>query len=129
MAIFAAFFLAASLLCKEIWSADLAYKNGAKAVSVPAENISDEVKELLFDLTVIYIYSYDISTLIADWQWSPDGAAMPAREESAVDLYIFDSPNGNRFTDEPSHVYYDESMRLRGRTSSYMQLKKPFALE
>lgn len=107
---------------------DLAYKNEKMDVHVPAETVTEDVAETNFTLPVIYIYSYDLSKLLPRWNWSPDGPAMPLREWSTVDLYVFER-DVNNLNDIPSHVYSSASMKLRGRTSSYAQAKKPFSLK
>lgn len=109
------------------WDYDINYKNEKLDIHIPNE-VSDEVADINFTLPVLYVYSYDMDKLMPYWEWSADGPVMPLREESSVDLYVFDR-DANSLEDIPSHVYYDEMMKLRGRTSSYMQDKKPFSLE
>ena len=106
---------------------DLGYKNLGLNVTIPSR-IDDDVQETVFRLPVIYLHSYEIEKLLPLWQWTPDGPVMPLREESAVDVYVFDRAE-NRLADIPTRVYYSTSMKLRGRTSSYMQDKKPFSME
>lgn len=106
---------------------DIAYKNEKAAQQIP-NTAEEDVLQQQFTLPVLYVYSYDIEKLMPFWQWTPDGPVMPLREESSVDLYVFDGAD-NSPKNVPTHVYYDEMMKLRGRTSSYMQDKKPFSLE
>lgn len=116
-----------SFAVPDFWNKDISYKNEKLDIHIPNE-IEEDVLEKEFTLPVLYIYSYDRDKLIPYWEWSLDGPVMPVREESSVDLYVFDR-DSNSPADIPSHVYYDEMMKLRGRTSSYMQDKKPFSLE
>ena len=106
---------------------NIGYKNDGLQVNIPGR-IDDSVAQTDFTLPVIYLYSYEIDKLMPLWQWTPDGPVMPLREESTVDVYVFDR-DVNNLTDIPTSVYYSTSMKLRGRTSSYMQDKKPFSLE
>ena len=119
--------VAFSLAVPNFWQYDINYKNEKLDVHIPNE-VDEEVSSVNFTLPVLYVYSYDKDKLIPFWQWTADGPVMPIREESSVDLYLFDR-DSNNLEDIPTHVYYDEMMKLRGRTSSYMQDKKPFSLE
>ncbi|MBQ9845549.1 MAG: CotH kinase family protein [Oscillospiraceae bacterium] len=116
-----------SVAVPDFWNYDINYKNEKLDIHIP-NTVEEDVQQEKFTLPVIYIYSYDIDKLIPYWEWSADGPVMPLREESSVDLYVFNREE-NSPEDIPSHVYYDEMMKLRGRTSSYMQDKKPFSLE
>ena len=119
--------LAALLFVPGLLNYDLGYKNEKTPPSLP-EPVSDRVVKTEHDLPVIYLYSYEFEKLYPRWEWTADGPVMPPREESLVDVYVFD--NGTNFmTDSPTHVYYNVVMRLRGRTSSYLQSKKPFKME
>lgn len=120
-------FAAFSYVIPDFWNLDISYKNEKMDIHIP-NVVSDEVQEINFTLPVLYVYSYEKDKLIPYWQWSVDGPVMPIREESFVDLYVFDE-NLNNLENTPSHIYYNEMMKLRGRTSSYMQDKKPFSLE
>ena len=120
-------FAAFSFAVPDFWNYDINYKNEKLDIHIP-NAVSSEVADTDFTLPVLYVYSYDIDKLMPYWEWSADGPVMPLREESSVDLYVFDRGENN-VEDIPSHVYYDEMMKLRGRTSSYMQDKKPFSLE
>ena len=110
-----------------LFSFDLSYKNEKISPSLP-NPVSDRVAETEHNLPVIYLYSYRIDKLLPRWEWTPDGPVMPEREESLVDVYVFDSGT-NRLSRQPDHIYYSVYMRLRGRTSSYIQSKKPFKME
>lgn len=120
-------FAAFSLAVPDFWNFDISYKNEKLDVHIP-NTVSEDVKREKFTLPLVYIYSHDIDRLMPQWEWKADGPVMPPREESSVDLYVFDRGE-NSLEDIPNHIYYDEMMKLRGRTSSYMQEKKPFSLE
>lgn len=107
---------------------DLSFKNQQAAATLPNE-IAEDVADIRHTLPVIYIYSYDINKLLPgrDW-WYEGGPSIPPREESAADIYVFDSGD-NFLTDTPGHVYYNATIRLRGRTSSVFQEKKSFKVE
>jgi len=120
-------FAVMSFAVPDFWNFDINYKNEKLDIHIP-NTVEQDVKEQKFTLPVLYVYSYDIDRLMPYWEWSADGPVMPLREESSVDLYVF-SRDENSLDDIPNHVYYDEMMKLRGRTSSYMQDKKPFSLE
>lgn len=120
-------FAAFSFAVPDFWNFDISYKNEKLDVHIP-NTITEDVNREKFTLPLVYIYSHDIDKLMPFWEWSADGPVMPPREESSVDLYVFDRGE-NSLEDIPTHIYYDEMMKLRGRTSSYMQEKKPFSLE
>ena len=120
-------FAVITLAVPDFWNYDINYKNEKLDLHIPAE-VEQEVSDITFTLPVLYIHSYNIKRLMPYWEWSADGPVMPEREESSVDLYLFDRGENN-INDIPTHIYYDEMMKLRGRTSSYMQDKKPFSLE
>ena len=120
-------FVCFSFAVPDFWGYDISYKNEKLDIHIPNQ-VEEDVANTTFTLPILYIYSYDKDKLIPLWQWSADGPTMPLREESSVDLYLFDREENNP-GDIPSHIYYDEMMKLRGRTSSYMQDKKPFSLE
>jgi len=111
-----------------LYDYNLAYKNDKYSGYLSKEKISNDLSEEQFSLPIVYIYSYDIDNLIKEWHWSPDGPVLPEREKTLADIYVFD--NGlNNITDKATQVYYNASIKLRGRTSSYAQEKKPFSLE
>lgn len=120
-------FAAFSFAVPDFWNFDISYKNEKLDIHIP-NTVEEDVKNEKFTLPLIYVYSYDIDKLMPQWEWTADGPVMPPREESSVDLYLFDRGE-NSPEDIPTHIYYDEMMKLRGRTSSYMQEKKPFSLE
>jgi len=106
---------------------NIAYKNDRLKVPLPYE-ADKKTAEIEFTLPVIYLHSYEIEKLLPLWQWTADGPHMPLREESAVDVYVFDR-GVNHIDDVPTQVYLSTTMKLRGRTSSYLQDKKPFSME
>ncbi|MBQ3008254.1 MAG: CotH kinase family protein [Oscillospiraceae bacterium] len=119
--------LAAMVFVPDFFNADLGYKNQSVAVTLP-NRIDDNIAEMEFSLPVIYLYSHEIDKLLPNWVWTADGPPMPLREESKVDVYVFNRLS-NKVTDIPTHVYYSSFMKLRGRTSSFMQQKRPLSLE
>ncbi len=109
---------------------NLGYKNKNldKSLPNPIDYDSFALFEPTFDLPILYIYSYDIEKLIPDWSWAPDAPLLPLREESYVDLYVFNRDENN-LDDIPTSIYPNAIMNLRGRTSSYLQDKKPFSIK
>ena len=103
-------------------------REGEPDRSLPAAEWPGEDFEFVSRLPVLYFSVEDESKLYPDWTWSPDGPLMPPREETRADLYLFDRGE-NRLTDNPVQLLEGASLCLRGRTSSYMQQKKPFLLE
>ena len=128
--VFLACLLAALLLLNlfapNLYAFNLSYKNDEQIQAIPTEILPDAAA-FESTLPLIYLRSYEMDKLFPEWHWSPDGPSMPLREESKVDLYVFDR-GCNHLTDVPTHVYTNSYMKLRGRTSSYMQQKKPFSL-
>lgn len=120
-------FAVMSVAVPDFWNWNINYKNNPLDAQIPNQADS-EVADINFTLPVLYIYSHDIEKLMPFWQWTEDGPVMPLREESTVDIYLFDRESNN-VGDIPSRIYYGDMMKLRGRTSSYMQDKKPFSLE
>ena len=127
MAVALAVLVVVSFSVDDFWKYDINYKNEKLDIHIP-NKVDDGVAGERFTLPVIYVCSRDIDTLISSEYKMEGGLSMPVREESSVDLYIFDRDE-NSLEDIPSHVYYDEMMKLRGRSSSYAQNKKPFSLE
>ncbi|MFI3168466.1 MAG: CotH kinase family protein [Faecalibacterium sp.] len=117
------------LLVPDVLQYDLAYKNESNFGALSAEDIDESVLEFSSTLPIVYIYSYEMDKLLPDWTWTADGPVMPLQEESFVDLYVFSGNEENTLLDEVSELYQNAAMKLRGRTSSYMQVKKPLSLE
>lgn len=111
---------------------NIGYKNKNIDIRLPTQEISQDILDIEYTLPVVYLYSYEPSKLIASWvpPWanSPDSELMPKREESKVDVYVFNR-RSNVVSDIPTNVYLGTSMKLRGRTSSYVQEKRPFSME
>ncbi len=121
--------VAVMVFVPDFFSYNLGYKNAEIALTVPSKEIDEDLRETEFTLPVLYLYSYDLTKLLGlDWIWLEGGPEMPLREQTKVDIYVFERPV-NKVTDRPTHVYYSANMKLRGRTSSYMQQKKPLSLE
>ncbi|MDO4566817.1 MAG: CotH kinase family protein [Oscillospiraceae bacterium] len=134
-----AVFAAAALLClfiffPSILSYDLGAENQKYVHTIPGEELAEVDDGTVYDLPLIYVSAdeEDISLLFPDWIWTPDSAygAMPPREPASVEVYIFNSASGeNTLSDLAAQYFGSAVMRLRGRTSSYAQRKRPFKLE
>ena len=111
-----------------VWSAYGGLREGEPDRSLPLSEWPGEDFPFVSSLPVLYFSVEDLDKLCPDWSWSPDGPLMPPREETKADLYVFDREE-NRLTDNPTQLFQRASLCLRGRTSSYMQEKKPFLLE
>lgn len=123
--------LAVFLLFPNLIDFDLGAANAQYRHEIDDSERSAYFDELETDLPLIYASVEDISLLYPDWQWTADGSsgAMPPREDCPSEVFIFNNGSENRLTDNPAQYFGSAVLRLRGRTSSYTQNKKPFKLE
>ena len=101
-------FVCFSLAVPDFWGYDISYKNEKLDQHIPAQ-ADQQVSDITFTLPVLYIHSYNIKRLMPDWKWTEGGPTMPEREESSVDIYLFDRGENN-INDIPTHIYHDEMM-------------------
>lgn len=113
----------------DVLTYNLAWKDQADNLGLSTDDMDESILAFSSNLPIVYVCSYDIDTLYPDWEWTVDGPVMPLQEESYVDIYVFNNGDINTFLDDGYQTYKNASMKLRGRTSSYMQEKQPFSLE